>query len=85
MGGTRPDVARYAPMLTFECWGPDDIAAENLGILAEALVNAMPDLLPECTRVVEVGGLVDQTDPLLSGQSLFTFTKQCYLRSTVLV
>lgn len=85
MGGNRPDIARYAPMFTFECWAPDDIAAEALGSLTEALVNAMPDLLPACTRVVEVGGLVDQTDPASSGSTLYTFTKQVYLRSTVLV
>lgn len=84
MGGTRSDVVRYAPMLTFECWGPDDLTAQALGSLAEALVNSMPDLLAGCTRVVEVGGLIDQPDPV-SGSARYVFTKQIYLRSTVLV
>jgi hypothetical protein len=84
MGGFRPDIARVAPMVVFECWANDDVAAESLGILTEALVNAMPDLLPICTRVVEVGGLGEQSDPE-SGSPRYVFTKQLYLRSTVLV
>lgn len=84
MGGTRSDVVRYAPMLVFECWANDDITAENLGILTEALVNSMPDLLPACTSVIEVGGLVDQPDPD-SQSPRYVFTKQIYLRAATLV
>ncbi len=83
MGGTRFDVVRYAPMLTFECWAPDDIAAENLGILTEALVNAWPDIDSACNKVVEVGGLIYQPDPD-TNTDRYVFTKQCYLRSVVL-
>lgn len=84
MGGTRSDVVRYAPMLTFECWAGDGIDAESLGNLTEALINSLPDLSPDCTRVVEVGGLIDQPDPD-SGSPRYVFTKQVYLRSSVLV
>lgn len=84
MGGTRSAVVRYAPMLVFECWAPDDIAAENLGILTEALVNAWPDIDSACTNVVEVGGLIYQPDPD-TNTDRYVFTKQIYLRSTVLV
>lgn len=83
MGGTRSDVVRYAPMLTFECWAGDDIAASDLGSLTEALIDALPDLSTDCTRVVEVGGLVDQPDPD-SGSPRYVFTKQIYLRAAVL-
>lgn len=84
MGGMRPDVARYAPMLTFECWAPDELAAEDLGSLTEALLNSLPDLDSRCSRVVEVGGLVWQPDPD-SGAARYVFTKQLYLRLSVLV
>jgi hypothetical protein len=83
MGGFRPDQGRYAPMITFECWAGDDIAAEALGSLTEALVDAMPDLLDACTHVVQVGGLVDQPDPD-SGSPRYVFTKQIYLPVSVL-
>lgn len=84
MGGFDPDVVRYAPMLLFECWAADDMVACDLGRLTLALVNAMPDANTGCTRVVSVGGLVDQPDPD-TGSPRYVFTKQIYLRSTVLV
>jgi hypothetical protein len=83
MGGHRADKGRHAPMLVFECWGPDDVAASDLGRLTEALMDAMPDLHDGCTRVVEVGGLVNQPDPE-SGSPRFVFTKQIYLPVRVL-
>lgn len=83
MGGTRSSVVRYAPMLTFECWAADDIAAESLGILTEALINAWPDIDSACTNVVEVGGLIYQPDPD-TNVDRYVFTKQVYLRSVVL-
>lgn len=83
MGATRSYVARYAPMLTFECWAPDDTSAWNLGALTEALITSMPDLSPDCTGVTEVGGLVYQPDPD-TGTDRYVFTKQIYLRSAVL-
>lgn len=83
MGGTRMDISRYAPMITFECWAGDDITAESLGTLTEALIDAMPDLLDACTNVVQVGGLVDQPDPD-SGSPRYVFTKQIYLPVSVL-
>lgn len=84
MGGYDPDVARYAPMLLFECWAPDDISAADLGKLTFGLVSAMPDLNTGCTRVVGVGGLVDQADPNTNTPRYY-FTSQIYLRKTVLV
>lgn len=83
MGGFRPDQSRYAPMLTFECWGPDDVTASDLGRLTEALIEAMPDLHDGCTHVVQVGGLINQPDPE-SGSPRFVFTKQIYLPVQVL-
>lgn len=83
MGGFRPDQGRSAPMLTFECWGPDDVVASDLGRLTEALIDAMPDLHDGCTHVVQVGGLVNQPDPV-SGSPRFVFTKQVYLPVSVL-
>jgi hypothetical protein len=85
MGGVRTE-SRYAPMLVFECWGrddKDDITAQALGSLTEALMDAMPDLHDACTRVVEVGGLVDQPDPA-TGAARYVFTKQIYLPVVVL-
>jgi hypothetical protein len=84
MGGMRPDLARYAPMLTIECWAEDELSAEDLGTLTEALLTSLPDLNTGCTRVVEVGGLVWQPDPD-TGAARYVFTKQLYLRSEVLV
>lgn len=84
MGGFDADVARYAPMLLFECWGLDDLTAWNLGQLTFGLIGALPDLNPGCTRVVGVGGLVDQPDPD-SGSARYVFTSQIYLRKAVLV
>lgn len=84
MGGFRPNIAQYAPMINFECWAPDEIAAEQLGSLTEALITSLPDLSPACTSVVEVGGLAYQPDPS-SDTPRFTFTKQIYLRSAILV
>lgn len=83
MGGHTTQISRYAPMIVFECWANDDITAQALGSLTEALMAAMPDLLDACTRVVEVGGLVDQPDPE-SGSPRYVFTKQIYLPVTVL-
>lgn len=83
MGGFRPDLGRSAPMLMFECWAADDVAAYDLGRLTEALIDAMPDLHDGCTRVVQVGGLVSQPDPD-SGSPRFVFTKQIYLPVDVL-
>jgi len=76
--GLRRELSRAAPMLVFECWGNDDLAAENLGILTESLINSLPDLDGRCTRVVEVGGLYSQDDPI-SGSPRWIFTKQIYL------
>ena len=87
MGGIRPDIARYAPMITFECWGrdaQDELVAEDLGTLTESLINSLPDLDSRCSRVTEVGGLAWQPDPD-SGAARYVFTKQLYLRSDVLV
>lgn len=84
MGGSRSDLVRYGSMLTIECWAGDEITAEALGSLTEALIVAMPDLVDQCTRVVDVGGLVEQPDPD-SGSPRYVFTKMIYLRSTVLV
>jgi hypothetical protein len=83
MGTSDQDVVRSAPMLTFECWAATDIDAWNLGKLTEALVTSMPDLLSACTRVVNVGGLVEQPDPD-SGSPRYVFTKQIYLAKSVL-
>lgn len=83
MGGFRPDQSRYAPMLVFECWAADDVTASDLGRLTEALVDAMPDLHDGCTRVVQVGGLINQPDPD-SGSPRFVFTKQIYLPVSIL-
>jgi hypothetical protein len=83
MGGNRSYISRYASMITFECWAGDDIIAEELGTLTEALIDAMPDLHEACTRVVEVGGLVNQPDPD-SGSPRYVFTKQIYLPVSVL-
>lgn len=84
MGGYDADAARYAPMLLFECWDKDDLGAWNLGQLAFGLVNAMPDIDSRCTRVVGVGGLVDQPDPD-TGSARYVFTSQIYLRKAILV
>ena len=83
MGGTRQAMVLYGAMITFECWAPTDILAEDLAILTEALIWAMPDRVDACSRVVDVGGIGDQRDPD-SGSPRFVFTKQIYLRSTVL-
>jgi hypothetical protein len=84
MGGYDADAARYAPMLLFECWAPDDLSAWNLGQLTFGLVDALPDLNSGCTRVVGVGGLVEQPDPD-TNTPRYVFTSQIYLRKTVLV
>jgi hypothetical protein len=83
MGTSTFDIVRSAPMLTFECWAATDIDAWNLGRLTEALIVAMPDQSTSCTRVVDVGGLVDQPDPD-SGSPRYVFTKQLYLSTSVL-
>jgi hypothetical protein len=83
MGGFRPDQGRHAPMITFECWAADDVTASDLGRLTEALIDAMPDQHDACTRVVQVGGLINQPDPV-SGSPRFVFTKQIYLPVQVL-
>lgn len=82
MGSSRANVVQVAPMVLFECWADDPIAAEDLGILTESLINALPDLSTDCSRVNEVGGLYQDVDPD-SGTPRWIFTKQIYLRASV--
>jgi hypothetical protein len=70
-------------MMVFECWAGDDLTAQALGSLTEALIDAMPDLHDACTGVVQVGGLIDQPDPV-SGSPRYVFTKMIYLPVQVL-
>jgi hypothetical protein len=84
MGGRRSDLVRYASVVVFECYGSTDVAACDLARLTEALVQSMEDQVNSCTRVVDIGGLVDQPDPD-SNNPRWVFTKQIWLRSTVLV
>lgn len=83
MGGRRSDMVRYASVVVFECYGTTDMIACGLARLTEALVHSMEDQVNSCTRVVDVGGLMDQPDPD-SNTPRYVFTKQIYLRSTVL-
>lgn len=82
MGAVRANVVQVAPMVLFECWADDDVVAEDLGILAESLITALPDLSPACTRVTDVGGLYCDVDPD-SNTPRWIFTKQLYLRAAL--
>lgn len=67
LGGVQYDTVTDAPMVAFDCWAADEIAAEALAGLVRALVSAIPDReVPGgfvCCDVEEGGGPVNQPDP----------------------
>ena len=79
VGGTRDDIITDGAMLTFDCWAPNEIAAEALAAMVRALVGAMPDRSDTCRRVTEVGGPVNQPDPDTNSPR-YVFTALAYLR-----
>src|SRR5690349_20757949 len=42
VGGTKRNIVTDCPMLTFECWAPDEIAAEELCIQVADLLEDSP-------------------------------------------
>ena len=67
LGGVRVDVITDVPMVAFDCWAPNEVAAEALAELTRALISAIPDRsIPGgvvCCDVEEGGGPVNQPDP----------------------
>ncbi|WP_051432594.1 hypothetical protein [Promicromonospora kroppenstedtii] len=86
VGGPRRDRVTDRPMVVFQAWGPDSVAASELARRVHAHVYALAQTsTPQgyVSAVNEVGGLQYFPDPE-SGQDCYQFTAQLQTRGVPL-
>lgn len=86
VGGTRQSLIVDSPMLVFECWAPDAIAASALANEARAHVFAMSQTLVDGSwvyRVADIAGPQSFPDPL-TDTPRYQFTVQIHTRGVPL-